>query len=50
MTFYCAKTTVDGKTTEERVTHTWQREKGQWHIIGGMACYAPCGASQSNAR
>ena len=45
MTFYCAKTTVDGKTTEERLTHTWQRENGQWQIVGGMACYAPCDAS-----
>jgi hypothetical protein len=49
ITLYCAKTTVDGKTTEERLTHTWQREKGQWHIVGGMACYAPCHAPQSNA-
>ena len=48
--FYCAKTTIDGKTTEERLTHTWQREKGRWHIVGGMACYAPCDAPQSNAK
>ena len=41
--------TVDGKTTEERLTHTWQLENGQWHIVGGMACYAPCDAPQSNA-
>ena len=50
ITLYCAKTTVDGKTTEERLTHTWQREKGQWHIVGGMACYAPCDEPQSNAK
>ena len=50
ITLYCAKTTVDGKTTEERLTHTWQREKGRWHIVGGMACYAPCDAPQSNAK
>lgn len=47
MTFYCAKTTVDGKPIEERLTHTWQRENGQWHIVGGMACMAPCDAPQS---
>jgi Domain of unknown function (DUF4440) len=39
MTFYCAKSTEDGKTVEERLTHTWQRENGQWRIVGGMACY-----------
>ena len=50
ITFYCAKTTIDGKTTEERVTHTWQRETGQWHIVGGMACYAPCDPPPSNAK
>jgi hypothetical protein len=49
ITFYCARTTVDGKTTEERLTHTWQRENGQWHIVGGMACNAPCNAPHSNA-
>src|SRR5262249_42501083 len=26
ITLYCAKTTVDGKPTEERLTHTCQRE------------------------
>jgi hypothetical protein len=50
ITFYCARTIVDGKTTEERVTHTWQRENGQWHIVGGMSCYAHCEAPESNAR
>jgi len=34
MTFYCAKTTVDGKTTEERLTHTWQRENGHGTSLG----------------
>ncbi len=46
MTFYCAKFTEEGKTVEERMTHTWQRENGQWLIVGGMACYAPCDAPQ----
>lgn len=46
MTFYCAKFTEDSKTIEERMTHTWQRENGQWLIVGGMACYAPCNAPQ----
>ena len=50
ITLYCAKTTVDGKTTEECFTHTRQREKGQCHIVGGMACDAPCNAPQSNAK
>jgi hypothetical protein len=50
ITLYSAKTTVDGKTTEARFTHTWQREDGQWHIVGGMSCHAPCDAPQSNAR
>jgi len=50
ITFYCAQTTVDGKTTEERLTHTWQRENGQWHIVGGMACHDPCDAPQPNTR
>jgi hypothetical protein len=49
ITFYCATTTVNGKSIEERVTHTWQREQGQWHIVGGMACHASCDAPQSNA-
>jgi hypothetical protein len=46
MTFYCAKFTEEGKTVEERMTHTWQRENGQWLIVGGMACYAPCDRPQ----
>lgn len=50
ITLYSAKTTVDGKTMEERLTHTWQRENGQWHIVGGMACHAPCDAAQSNPK
>jgi hypothetical protein len=49
ITLYCAKTTVDGKPIEERFTHTWQRENGQWHIVGGMSCYARCEAPEQNA-
>ena len=36
-----AETRESRESRESRITHTWQREDGEWRIIGGMGCRRP---------